>query len=77
LTLDKQGNPRAVAGCSCPVGWMCKHACAVMLHLLDRGKAQPKVRTDVLDWLDAFRESLHTPEAKKPGKKPGKGTAIA
>jgi superfamily II DNA or RNA helicase len=69
LDLDKQGKPRAVAGCSCPVGWMCKHAAAVMLHLLDQGKAQPKVRTDVLEWLEGFRESLQLPAAKKAGKK--------
>ncbi|OYY94601.1 MAG: helicase [Hydrogenophilales bacterium 28-61-23] len=75
LDLDKLGKPRAVAGCSCPVGWMCKHAAAVMLHLLNQGKAQPKVRPDVLEWLDNFRESLQTPEAKKPGKKPGKSGA--
>ncbi len=75
LDTDKQGQPRAVAGCSCPVGWMCKHAAAVMLHLLDQGKAQPKVRPDVLEWLDGFRESLQAPEAKKPGKKPGKSSA--
>ncbi len=76
IDIDKQGRPRAVAGCSCPVGWMCKHAAAVMLHLLDQGKAQPKVRTDVLDWLDSFRESLQVPEARKPGKKPGKSSAV-
>jgi superfamily II DNA or RNA helicase len=75
LDTDKQGQPRAVAGCSCPVGWMCKHAAAVMLHLLDQGKAQPKVRVDVLDWLDTFRESLQLPETKKAGKKPGKANA--
>jgi len=75
LDTDKQGQPRAVAGCSCPVGWMCKHAAAVMLHLLDQGKTQPKVRADVLDWLDTFRESLQLPEAKKAGKKPGKASA--
>jgi superfamily II DNA or RNA helicase len=75
LDIDKQGNPRAVAGCSCPVGWMCKHAAAVMLHLLNQGKAQPKVRADVLEWLETFRESLQTPDAKKPGKKPGKVSA--
>jgi len=69
VDLDKQGKPRAVAGCSCPVGWMCKHAAAVMLHLLDQGKAQPKVRPDVLEWLETFRESLHVPAARKPGKK--------
>ena len=69
LDLDKQGKPRAVAGCSCPVGWMCKHAAAVMLHLLDQGKTQPKVRPDVLEWLEAFRESLQVPVTKKPGKK--------
>ena len=75
LDRDKQGNPRAVAGCSCPVGWMCKHAAAVVLRLLDQGKAQPKVREDVLEWLDAFRESLQIPDAKKLGKKPGKISA--
>ncbi len=69
LDLDKQGKPRAVAGCSCPVGWMCKHAAAVMLRLLDQGKAQPKVRPDVLEWLEGFRESLQAPVTKKPGKK--------
>ena len=69
IDLDKQGKPRAVAGCSCPVGWMCKHAAAVMLHLLDQGKAQPKVRPDVLEWLETFRESLEVPAAKKAGKK--------
>ena len=73
LDLDKQGKPRAVAGCSCPVGWMCKHAAAVMLHLLDQGKAQPKVRPDVLEWLEAFRESLQVPVTKKPGKKNSPG----
>jgi superfamily II DNA or RNA helicase len=76
LDLDKQGKPRAVAGCSCPVGWMCKHAAAVMLHLLDQGKAQPKVRLDVLEWLDGFRESLQTPDTRKPGKKTGKSSAV-
>jgi len=69
LDLDKLGQPRAVAGCSCPVGWMCKHAAAVMLRLLDQGKSFPKVRPDVLEWLEHFRESLEVPIAKKPGKK--------
>ena len=69
LDLDKLGKPRAVAGCSCPVGWMCKHAAAVMLHMLDQGKSFPKVRPDVLEWLENFRESLQVPNAKKPGKK--------
>jgi superfamily II DNA or RNA helicase len=55
---------------------MCKHATAVMLHLLDQGKSQPKVRPDVLEWLETFRESLQTPEAQRAGKKPGKPSTV-
>ncbi len=76
LDLDKQGKPRAVCGCSCPVGWMCKHAAAVVLQLLNQGKSHPKVRPDVLEWLQGFRESIHKPALQTGGKKSAYNEAL-
>ena len=65
LDRDKHGAPRVVAGCSCPVGWMCKHAAAVLLRMLDKGRRAPGVRREVIEWLEAFRETEQPPAAVK------------
>jgi superfamily II DNA or RNA helicase len=64
LDADKHGNPRLVGGCSCPVGWMCKHVAAVMLHLLERPAAPDGVRSEVLSWLEGFGEAARPSPAK-------------
>ncbi len=74
LEKDRSGRARAVAGCSCPVGWMCKHAAAVLLHLIDReierAPTPASVRPELLDWLEQFRRATQAPEpAREPRRK--------
>lgn len=48
------------AVCSCPVGWDCKHAAAVLLAALAQGAQTPSggVRPQVLAWLEQTRVAL-------------------
>jgi hypothetical protein len=39
LDLTKAGQPRAISGCTCGNGWMCEHAAAVLLNLLQQPRA--------------------------------------
>lgn len=66
LDRDKHGNTRVVAGCSCPVGWMCKHAAAVLLRMLQKPRKALGVRPALLEWLEAFRDTEQAARQETP-----------
>ncbi|WP_028215509.1 DEAD/DEAH box helicase [Paraburkholderia mimosarum] len=63
----------AESECSCPVGYDCKHAAALLIAGLERmPKPQPGVRHELVSWLETFRAELATtaPNARKAASKP-------
>ena len=63
----------AESECSCPVGYDCKHAAALLIAGLERmPKPQPGVRHELVSWLETFRAELATtaPNARKSASKP-------
>ena len=61
---DAAGRPAIAAGCSCPVGFGCKHVAAVLLAVLENREKAAQVNPAVLSWVESFRVSM-APEAKK------------
>ncbi len=46
------------AECTCPVGYGCKHAAAVLLEVLEKRGAAPQINPAVLQWLENFRRTV-------------------
>jgi hypothetical protein len=48
------------AGCTCPVGYQCKHAAAVLIAALQSSasRTNPTVRSEVITWLENFRADV-------------------
>jgi hypothetical protein len=69
---DHNGALSAQGHCSCPVGFGCKHAAAVLLASAeDRPRESEAVRPEVAGWLEGFRSrfaSTRSTSAKKPGE---------
>lgn len=65
---DLTGTPKISPFCSCPVGWHCKHAAAVLLAWLQQHKQPERVNPEVLSWLEDFRRA----PAKTAGKSASK-----
>ncbi len=67
---DQNGTLSAHGHCSCPVGFACKHAAAVMLASAnDTSDSENSVRPEVAGWLEGFRSrfaSTKTAAARKP-----------
>ena len=59
------------AGCTCPVGYDCKHAAAVLLAALEQRSGQSQVNPAVLQWLENFRR-VSVAKPKKIAKSPAK-----
>jgi superfamily II DNA or RNA helicase len=72
---DHNGALSAQGHCSCPVGFGCKHAAAVLLaSATDRPRESETVRPEVAGWLEGFRSrfaSTRSTSAKKPGESGG------
>ncbi|CAH2786879.1 MAG: helicase, putative [Candidatus Burkholderia crenata] len=71
---DHHGNLSAQGHCSCPVGYGCKHAAAVLLaSAADRPRESETVRPEVAGWLEGFRSRFASTRtyAKKPGESGG------
>jgi superfamily II DNA or RNA helicase len=72
---DHHGSLSAQGHCSCPVGFGCKHAAAVLLaSASDRPRESEAVRAEVAGWLEGFRSrfaSTRNASAKKPGEANG------
>lgn len=71
FSADHLGVSGIRPGCSCPVGFKCKHTAAVLLTALSLPRA-PTVNPALLDWVDSFRKALSVPVKKKakPAVKP-------
>jgi superfamily II DNA or RNA helicase len=60
-------DPVVISGrCSCPVGWNCKHAAAVLLEALRNPPAVHRVEENLLDgavggWLHQLRQAVQPP----------------
>ena len=60
-------DPVVISGrCSCPVGWNCKHAAAVLLEALRNPPQVERVEENVLDgavggWLHQLRQAVQPP----------------
>jgi superfamily II DNA or RNA helicase len=60
-------DPVILSGrCSCPVGWNCKHAAAVLLEALRNPPSVERVEANLLDgavggWLHQLRQAVHPP----------------
>ncbi|HEX3413609.1 MAG TPA: DEAD/DEAH box helicase [Stellaceae bacterium] len=60
-------DPIVISGrCSCPVGWNCKHAAAVLLEALRHPPSVERAEEDVLDgavggWLHQLRQAVQPP----------------
>src|SRR3984957_19429253 len=72
---DHHGTLSAKGHCSCPVGFGCKHAAAVLLaSAADKPRESEAVRPEVAGWLEGFRSrvaSTRNTSAKKPGESGG------
>ncbi len=64
FSVDHLGVSGIRPGCSCPVGFKCKHTAAVLLTGLSLPRA-PTVNPALLDWVDSFRKALSVPAKKK------------
>ena len=62
-------EPVVLSGrCSCPVGWNCKHAAAVLLEALRKPPPVERVEQNLLDgavggWLHRLRQAVHPPSS--------------
>ncbi|MBN9422109.1 MAG: DEAD/DEAH box helicase [Candidatus Accumulibacter sp.] len=55
--------------CSCPVGYACKHAAAVMLVALRERDKTPRINPEVVQWAEALRAAT----GRQPRAKAGAG----
>lgn len=57
--FDGRSNKITIDGtCTCPVGYGCKHVAAVLLAKLGAVSAPAHVRSEVVNWLERFRQDL-------------------
>jgi uncharacterized Zn finger protein len=62
------------AECSCPVGYRCKHAAALLLATLQEPpQGAAAIRPEMLRWLEHFREEV-TRAGRKPSSTKSKTT---
>ena len=55
--------------CGCPVGYLCKHAAAALVHLLEQGESShAKPGSDWSQWLDEINSLSGTPEPNSPSE---------
>jgi hypothetical protein len=68
IRLTREGSRVDVdSDCECPVGYLCKHAAAALVHLLEQGESTPaRGGSDWAQWLDeiARLNATDTPAAQ-------------
>jgi superfamily II DNA or RNA helicase len=69
---DLAGGFRVEMRCTCPVGYGCKHAAAVLLVALTRREQPPTVNPEVVRWAEALGAAVRPRAAKTRPRRAGR-----